>query len=104
MSIEAIKTITEAEERARLSKAEATAAAKKMIAEAEEAGQKTVEAAKAKAFDELSELRTQAKDKARAEALKLAHGVENRKAAMLVKAEGRADKAIGLVVERIVNS
>lgn len=104
MSIEAIKTITDAEEKARLAKLEAAAAAKKMIAEAEEAGLKAVEDARAKAFDELSGLRTQAKDQAKAEAMKLARGVENRKAAMLVKAEGRADRAIGLVVERIVNS
>ena len=104
MSREAIKTITDAEEQARKTKAEANAAAKKLIAEAEAYSEKVFEDARTKAYGELVELRSQAQNKARDEAIKLAKGIENRKAAMLVKADSHAQQAIALVVERIVNS
>lgn len=103
MSLEAIDTISVAEENSRLKKQEAAAEAKKMIANAEEQGKKAVEAARERAVAELEEQSTKALEKAKEEALEMACNTENRKAAMLVKAESRADKAINIVVERIVN-
>lgn len=103
MSLEAINTISTAEENARLEKQEAVAATKKMIADAEEQGKKAVEAVRERAAAELDEQNTKAREKAREEASELARNTENRKAAMLVKAESRADKAINIVVERIVS-
>jgi vacuolar-type H+-ATPase subunit H len=103
MSLEAIETISAAEENARTKKREAAAAAKKMIADAEEQGKKIVEAARERATSELSEQNRRAQEKTREEALELARNTENRKAAMLVKAESRADRAINIVVERIVS-
>ena len=104
MSLEAILTISEAEEKVKQAKIDSAVQAKKLIAEAEEAGKRSVEEAKAKAEAEVSELKAQARDRAREEALKLARNTENRKAAMLVKADSRAVMAVGLVIERIVNS
>lgn len=104
MSLEAIRAISEAEEKAKAAKAEAAALSKKMIAEAEEKGRLAIEEAKKKAEEEVLELKNKAFEKAREEALGLAQNVENRKATMLVKANGRADKAVDLVIERIVNS
>lgn len=104
MSLEAIKTINEAEENAKRSKQEAAQAAKRLMAEAEENGRKAIEDAAEKARSELADLRKQAVEKAREEALNLARSTENRKAAMMVKADTRASQAVDLVVERIVNS
>lgn len=104
MSLEAIKTITEAEEAARRLKAEAAVDAKRMISEAKAAGQKALEAAEQKANEELRGLRGKADEKATSDAKELAENTENKKAAMRVRAEGRLDKAAQLIVERIVNS
>lgn len=103
MSLKAIDTISAAEEHAKLEKQKAAAAAKKMIADAEEQGKNIVEASREKAATEIEEKNRVALEKARQEALELASSTENRKAAMLVKAETRADEAINIVVERIVN-
>jgi vacuolar-type H+-ATPase subunit H len=104
MTPEAIKIISEAEDNSKRAKAEAAQTAKRMLAEAEEAGRRAVEDAKRKAEEELAELKRQALEKARGEALALARNTENRKAAMLVRAEMKKEQAIGLVVERIVRS
>ena len=103
MSLKAIDAISAAEEQAKLEKQQAATAAKKMIADAEEQGKKAVESARERAAAKFEEQNRLALEKAREEALELACNTENRKAAMLVRAESRADKAINIVVERIVN-
>ena len=103
MSLEAIKAISEAEEKARAAKTEATALSKKLIAEAEEKAALEVQDAKRKAEEEILDLRRKAALKVNEDATELARKTENRKASMLVKAESRMDKAVSLVVERIVN-
>ena len=103
MSLEAIDAIAAAEENAKKQKQEAANAAKKQIADAEAKGRQLIEEAKLKAQQELGEEALKNKEKANSEAVELAHNTENRKAAMLVKADGRAEQAINLVVERIVN-
>ena len=104
MSLEAIKAISEAEEKAKAAKIEAAALSKKLIAEAEENGKLAVENAKKIAEEEVRGLKLTASEKAKEEALELARNTENKKATMLVRAESRVDKAIDLVIERIVNS
>ncbi len=104
MSLEAIKTISEAEEAVRRRKAEAQLEAKRAIADAQAAADAAVEAAKAKAADELQGLVKTADDKSRADALELAGNTENKKAAMRVHAESRLDAAARFITERIVNS
>ncbi len=104
MPIEVINAICEAEEKAKTAKAEAIALSKKLIAEAEESGRLAEINAKKKAEDEIRELWHKAGDKAKEEALALARNMENRKATLSVKADSRTDKAVSLVIERIVNS
>ena len=104
MSLEAIKTISEAEEAVHRRKAEAQQEARRAIAEAQAAADAVVDAAKAKAADELQGLVKTADDKSRADALELAGNTENKKAAMRVHAESRLDDAARFIVERIVNS
>ena len=52
----------------------------------------------------LAELNRQAKEKARGGAKTLAGELENQKAVLRSRAQGRLEKAASLVVERIVNS
>ncbi len=104
MSLEALKTISEAEEKSRRDRQEAAQADKKAIAEAEEKGRRAIDSAVKRAERELDEMKKKAVEKARREAVDLANSTENRKAAMQVRAESRAGEAVKLVVERIVNS
>ncbi len=104
MSLEAIKTISAAEETAKKAKADAAAVSKKLVSDAEERGKHAIVSAKKMAEDEVVELRKKAAEKARENAMELVHSTENRKASMLVRANSRVDLAVNLVIERIVNS
>ena len=104
MSLEAIKTISEAEEAVRRKKAEAQQEAKRALAEAQAEADAAVEAARVKAAEELKVLSANADDKSRADALALAGSTENKKAAMRAHAETRLDAAARFITERIVNS
>lgn len=104
MSLEAIVSITKAEEHIKQMKADAAAEAKRMLAEARENGEAAVAAALKKAETEIAELTKKAEDKAKADATELAQSNENKKAAMRAKADAKLDKAAELIVERIVNS
>ena len=53
---------------------------------------------------ELGELSRQVNEKATGQAGELAKKLENQKAALRAKAEGKLDAAAAIVVERIVNS
>ena len=103
MSLEAITTISEAEENARRMKAEAAAAAKAAEAAALAEGKTALEAAAQKAASELAELRAKSDEKAREDARQLASDTENKKAAMRARADTRLGKAAALIVERVVN-
>lgn len=103
MSFEAITSITEAEAEARYTVSSAQTRAKQMLEDAQSAGELAVEAACAKAENELAELNRQAGEKAKTGAAGLAGELETKKAAMRARAERNMDKAAGLVVERIVN-
>ena len=104
MSFEAISNITQAEAQAKATRAGAEARAKQLAADAESAGKLAVDAAVAKAETELQELSRQVNDKAKQESERLAADLENQKAALRARAEGKLDEAAALVVERIVNS
>ena len=103
MSLEAITTISEAEESARRLKAEAIAAAKAAEAAAAAEGKAAIEAAARKAASELAELRAKSDEKAREDARQLASDTENKNAAMRARADARLGKAAALIVERVVN-
>ena len=104
MSREAMETLAASEELVRRMRADAAAAAKQSIADARENGEKLIAEAVRKSAEEIAELSRQSDEKAKADALELAGSNENRKAVMRAKAESKAQQAIDLIVERIVNS
>ena len=75
-----------------------------MIAEAESEGKASVQAAIAKADEELKALHVKSAEREKAAADKLANELETKKAVLLAKAEAKLDRAASLVVERIVNN
>ncbi len=104
MSLAPLETLAGSEELVRKMRADAAAAAKQRIAEARENGEKLVAEAIRKSAEEINELARQSDEKAKADAVALAGSSENRKAVMRAKAESKADQAVSLIVERIVNS
>ncbi len=104
MSLEAMETLAAAEENVRRMRADAAAKAKQSIADAREKGEQLIADAIKKSTEEIAELARQSDEKAKAEALELAGSNENRKAVLRAKAEAKADQAVSLIVERIVNS
>lgn len=104
MSFEAISNIAQAEAQAKTAVAEAESKARQMLADADTAGKLAVDAACAKAVEELKKLGRQVNEKAKAHAVSLSGDLENQKAALRARAESRLDAAAALVVERIVNS
>ena len=85
-------------------RADAAAAAKQRIADARESGEKLIAEAIKRSAEEIDALARQSDEKAKAEAMELAGNNENRKAVLRAKAESRAEQAVSLIVERIVNS
>ena len=104
MPFEAIEALDQAETTVRNMLSDAAAAAKQRLASVREEGEHAVEEAVQKADQELAELSRSTDEKAKAAARDLADNNANRKAALLAKAEARAEKATAFVVERIVNS
>ena len=103
MPFEAIEALEKTETTVRNMLSEAASAAKQRLALAREEGERSVEEAIQSADRALAELGRSADEKAKADARALADNNANRKAAMLAKAEARAEKAAAFVVERIVN-
>ena len=104
MSLEAMKDISEAEEKAKTIRAEAAADVKRMLAEAEAAGKAAVAAAEKKAAGELATLSKKADEKAVESAKTLASENDEVKDRLRPQAEANMDRAVSLIVERIVNS
>ena len=104
MSFEAITTVREAEARAKQIKTEAAQSAAEAIEAAELDGKAAVEAALAKAREELRTLRSKSDEKATQDAEALAATTKDREAVMRTRAEAKLDQAASLIVERIVNS
>lgn len=104
MSLEAIKSISAAEELARQRKLEAEQNAKKALDETDKAGRADIDAAKARAETEIKQLMRAAEAKATENALALNQKTANKQAAMRAHAESRMDQAAQRIVERIVNS
>ena len=103
MSLEAITSVTTAEQEAKNAVAAAQAQAKQLLAVAEAAGKASLEAARAKADSELEVLQTKAEEKSRTDSGALTRELEQEREALRQKAEGRLAKAAALIVERIVN-
>jgi V/A-type H+-transporting ATPase subunit G/H len=102
MSLEAIKSISEAEERAKKARQEAQQNARKAIDDAHKAGNDSVEATIERAESEVAALKRAADAKAAESAKELLSTTANKRAAIKARAEGRLDAAAGIIIERIV--
>ena len=103
MSLEAIKSISAAEDEARQAKLRAQQNAREAIEEAEKAGREAIASMKIRAESEIAHLKRAADQKAAEQAVELASTTANRQATLRARAEGRLDRAAQLIVERIVN-
>ena len=104
MPLEAIKSISAAEDEARQAKLEAQQKAREAIEAAEKSGKAAVASAVARAETETADLKHLADQKAAENAVELASTTANRQATLRARAESRLDKAAQLIIERIVNA
>ncbi|MCD7918400.1 MAG: putative porin [Clostridiales bacterium] len=104
MSLEAVKQVTEAEERAKARKAEAQQEAKKLASDAEKAGQATVQQARQAAGDAVAELMAQAEQWAGVRTNQIIRETEGACDQLRAQAQQRLEQAASLIVERVVNA
>ncbi len=104
MSLEAIKQVAETEETYQRQRDEAIAAAKKMVADAEREGKSHLERTRALAETETRSFLTDAENKAAIQAEQVMKDARQRCAEICKTAEERLEKAVSLIVERVVNA
>lgn len=101
MSLDAIKTIKDAEAEALRIKDEAAANARKLILDADAKGRADTEEAKRLAERQASNSLNDADARGKQAALELAQTTENKKATIRARGEGRLDAAASLIISRI---
>lgn len=104
MSLEAIKQVTETEQQGQQRKAEAAAAAKKAVADAERAGQAALEEARTQAEAQVSAFMKEAEERASKHTQQVLAETGKSCDALRKAAEGRMKQAAALIVGRVVNS
>lgn len=104
MSLDAIKQVAQTEAETKQRKAEAAAAAKKLTADAEQAGRETLRSACACAEANAKELLIQAEKRAAVRADEIAAQSKQDCAALCSAAESKLDEAAALIVRRVVSS
>lgn len=104
MSIDAIKQVTQAEQETQNRKVQAQAEAKRLLAEAERAGQARVAARCSEAEAQVGQLMKEAEERAAQRTQAVTAETAQECGALRKTAEGRMAKAAGLIVERVVNS
>ena len=103
MSLDALKSISDAEEKAKLAILTAKKEAADAIEQVEKEGSETVAATVLRAKNEIAHLMRASDAKAAEDAKELVSNTANRRAALRARAENRLDKAAGTIIERIVN-
>lgn len=104
MSLDAIKQVTETERKTLERRAQAQAEAKKILADAEQAGRARVEAARAEAEAQVSQFIKEAEKEASKRSAAVMDETAQTCQDLSRAAEGRMAKAAGLIVRRVVNS
>jgi len=104
MSLEVMKQVTEAEQVSQTRKAEALAAAKKTVADAERAGQAGLEEARARAQEQVKAFMQEAEAQAQKQTDRILTETKNACKALQASAEGRMSQAAALIVRRVVNA
>ena len=102
MSLDAIKAVTAAEEKARRDKADAQQKSKALIAAAKADGKVMTDNSRAKAEAEVEALMKNAESRALTYAEELRDNTLNKCAAMRAKAETRLDSAAALIARKVV--
>ena len=102
MSLDAIQKITQAEQDAQARKAEASAAAMKLVSDARREGDALIAAARANAEANNKALLRQAEQRAAQDAEALLAKAAQDAQSMCRAAEARLDRAADLIVERVV--
>lgn len=103
MSMDAIQKVTETERSGQDRKAEAAAAAKKLVADAQRAGEALLEETRREVEAENKALLKQAEERAAKAAAKALEEAETQAKAMCQAAESKLDAAAELIVRRVVN-
>lgn len=103
MSLEALQKVTSAEQSAQTKKAEAAAAAKKLVSDAQRAGEALLEQTRQEAEAGNKALLQQAEQRAEQAAQRLLADAKAQAGAMCKTAEGKLDAAADLIVRRVVN-
>lgn len=104
MSLDAIKQVTQAEAETKQRKADATVAARKLISDAEQAGQEALRSARTQAEAKARELMAQAEERAAVRTAEITAQAKQECAALRSTAESRLEKAADLIVRRVVSS
>lgn len=104
MSLEAVKQVTDAEQRAKVRKAQAAQDARRLVAEAEKAGQQAVAQAKQKAQLQITELMEQAERNAAAHTAAVVKETEGQCEELRAEAQRRLEKAASLIVGKVVDA
>lgn len=104
MSLEAVKQVAEAEQLSKERRAQAALDAKKLLADAEKAGQQAVADAKKQAEAQAKELVAKAEQDAAGDAARIKEQADADCAALRSKAEGRLEEAASLIVRKVVDA
>ncbi len=102
--MEAIRKVTEIEEKGRAEKAEAEARVKKALADAEREGEALLRKARGDAAERNKTLLRQAEERAASAAAKIAADAEKESNQLRAAAKGRLDEAADYIVGRVVKS
>lgn len=104
MSLDAMIKVTQAEKLGQQRKAEATITAKKVVADAEQAGMATLAQARHKAEEEVANLMVVAEDNAAAQAKQILAHTQASCDELRKLAESHMEQATVSIVRRVVNS
>lgn len=104
MSLEAVKTVTLAEQKAKEHKAQAAADARRLVAQAEKAGAQTVADAQARGRSESAGELTRAETRAAEHLAQVIRDTERTCDELRAHAQGRLEQAADLIVRRVVDA
>ena len=104
MSLEAIKKVARTEAETKQRKAEAAVTAKKLVADAEQAGNESLRKARTEAEAKSRELLAKAEERAAVRTAEIAAQSKQECAALCSAAESKLEEAAALIVRRVVSS
>lgn len=104
MSMEAIRKVTEVEEKSRADKAEAEARVKKALSDAEREGEAQLQKARAAAAEQGKAMLKEAEERAAVKAAEIAAEAEKESDKLRAAAKRRLDEAADYIVGRVVKS